>query len=226
MALTAWCVAAPAWPADLFGRRLDATATLVSDYRFRGVSLSGHEPAVTVSVDTGSSHGLFAGVFAASGVAVRRSDPEIDLYAGWRGPAGPVTATLGVTHYAYPGSARADFTEAFGSVEHSLGPVSGTLGVDYAPRYGALRGDNLYVYALATAGIPGTSLTLRASVGRESGARTPRPGATLDYMAGVETRLGAVVVGLRYVGNESDGASLVGRRERRGAVVASITATF
>ena len=183
-------------------------AAVQSDYRFRGVSLSGRDPVVTGSLNLDGPAGLFAGVIGTSGSDYRGGDGEIDAYGGWRGDVGPVTGTAGVFHYAFPGARHADYTELFGSIAKTLGPVEATLGVNYAPGQANLPSDNLYAFAAASIGVPATPLTVKASVGYDNGGVARNLGlarATVDWALGAEARFGLFFVGARYVGNDARG---------------------
>lgn len=199
-------------------------ATLMSDYRFRGVSLSGRDPVATGSLNLDGPAGLFAGVIGTSGSDYRGGDGEIDAYGGLRHTLVPVDATVGVFHYAFPGARHADFTEVFASVARTLGPAEVTLGVNYAPRQANLDDDNVYGYAAASVGVPGTPLTVKASLGYDDGGVARNLGltrGTVDYALGVEAKLGVVVLGARFVGNDAHGGGRV-----RDTVVASAGVRF
>src|SRR5437868_8061362 len=62
------------------GFDISATVTGVSDYRFRGVSESGLDPALQGSVDV-SYHGFYAGAWASSISRFAGTHAELDLYA-------------------------------------------------------------------------------------------------------------------------------------------------
>lgn len=185
---------------------LAATADVLSDYRFRGVSLSDRHPVVDASVEA-SAGGWFAGVAAISATLGRspyrtaRRDAEIDASAGWSRSFGLLTPTVGAIAYVHPGSGEAD-GEGFATLAGSLGPATVTVGVNYAPGQAAARGGNLYLFTRAAAGLPGTPLTFRAGLGRERGAFAG--GATkIDWSGGVEARVRRVVtLGIDYVGND------------------------
>ncbi len=205
----------------------DGTAALVSDYRFRGVSLSGRDPAVQASLFAGYK-GAFAGVFAASVADRRGANAEFDLTAGWSGAVGPVTATAGVTGYVFPGGRGTDYVEGFVSAAKTIGPVELTLGANYAPDQSNIPGGNTYLFAAAQAGIPTTRFTVKASAGYESGGlarlRTG-VGAKLDYKIGVEWKHRWLALCLAYAGTDVR-RSAVGHSDARGGVVASVSAQF
>lgn len=76
-----------------------ANVSLVSDYLFRGVSLSDNNPAIQGGFDW-ATETHYAGVWASS----LSEGMEIDLYGGWTPTTGPVTWDLGVIGYFYPGA--------------------------------------------------------------------------------------------------------------------------
>lgn len=205
---------------------VDATAEVVSDYRFRGVSLSDRQPVVEGSV-AGLAGPWFAGVEVISASRVRspyrpsRIDAEVDVSAGWSRSFGLLTPTAGVIAYLRPGGGEAANGEVFASLAGALGPATVTAGANYAPDQAAAHGGNLYLYTRAAVGIPATPLTLRASVGRERGALAG--GATkVDYATGVEARvLRVVTLGVDYVGNDRPtvGPGRVERNRENGVVV-------
>ncbi len=69
-----------------------------------------------------------------------------------------------MTYYAYPskdaGAGPSDVWEFYGSSSRRIGPVGLTFGVYYSPDQDSLGGgDNLYLSADATVGIPNTPLS-------------------------------------------------------------------
>ncbi len=184
--------------------QISASADVVSDYRFRGVSLSDRQPVADASV-TGAIGPWFGGVEAVSSSRGRfdtaMRSAEVDLSAGWSRSLGLLTPSAGAIAYLHPGGEAAN-GEVFASLAGALGPATLTVAANYAPDQGAVPGGNLYLAARAAAGIPGTPLTLRVGVGREAGAFAG--GRTkVDWQGGVEAQvLRRVVVGVGYVGND------------------------
>ena len=214
--------AASPGPVDLSG-----TAAVVSDYRFRGVSLSSRDPAVQATLDVGYRQ-VFAGVFASSTADRRGAKAEVDLSAGWSAETGPVTSTAGVIAYVYPGGRGTNFAEVFGSVAKTIGPLELTLAANYAPDQANLATDSLYLVAAARAGLPGTRWSFKASAGYERGALARAAGAggaKLDWKLGAEYRIKPVSFGLNLVSSDLDRAS-PNRRNGRTGIVASVTAGF
>jgi uncharacterized protein (TIGR02001 family) len=207
------------------------SATVVSDYRFRGLSLSGHHPVATATVEAASGP-WFVGLEAVSASQVRsplrfpRRNAEIDVSGGWTRSLGLVTPTVGAIAYLHPGGGEAANGEVFASLAGAIGPATLTLGANYAPDQSAVRGGNLYLSAAAAAAVPTTLFTVRASVGRErggfAGAQTK-----IDWSGGVEARvLRIVTLGIDYVGNDLPRVGAGLRRNRSNGVVVRAGVSF
>src|SRR3954447_16968594 len=79
--------------------------TLLSDYRFRGISRSGGDPALQGQITVSLPIGLYAGVRGTTLKGVRAlGDAELDLYAGYSASiASGTTLDAGLLYYTYPG---------------------------------------------------------------------------------------------------------------------------
>lgn len=223
-------VAAPetaAAPDEFFS--ITGGAAFVTDYRFRGVSLSNKDIAVQPYITLNTAPGFFVGLWGSSIATYGGANTEVDVSAGWTGEVGPVTGTIGVLGYLYPGGSGVDVYELYGSVAKTIGPVGLTLGVNYAPDQENLYRDNIYVYTLGTIGIPDTPLTVKGSVGYEHGSFASGAGSLdeskFDYMIGVDFKWKALTFGLQYIGTDVDESSF-NRFNTKGGVVFSITAGF
>lgn len=81
------------------------SAGVVSDYVYRGLSLSSHDPAGQLDLHYRGQSGWYAGLWASS---VRRfsfysTSAEFDPYLGWQWrPAGNWSASLSAVHHNYP----------------------------------------------------------------------------------------------------------------------------
>lgn len=111
-------------------------ATIVSDYRFRGISQSRLDPAVQGGVDyTNNPTGFYLGAWASSIHWVKDAggsgNVELDLYGGKRGEIVPdVSYDVGVLAYVYAGN---DLDRVPGFVDANTYEVYGQLG--YGPAY-------------------------------------------------------------------------------------------
>jgi len=207
----------------------------VSDYRFRGYSLSGGDPAVQGSINLNHSSGFYTGAWASS----LEDTPvyghtELDLYAGWTGAlSSALTADVGLLYYVYPNGhvGDANYFEPYASLSTTLGPVSAKLGVTYAWEQDSLAGeDNFYVFTDLGAGIPGTPVSVSAHVGYTDGVLAP-PLLAGDFAddTGFDYSLGATYnvtnklsIGASYVGVE--GPSIDGFTDD--TVVATVKLAF
>jgi len=163
-------------------------ATVISDYRFRGISRSDGDFAVQGTVNLNHASGFYAGAWASSidggcdgatPLLTCHGDAEVDLYGGFSKIIDGVGVDVGLLYYVFPGGkngAQTDFFEPYASVSYTLGPASVKAGLAYAwDGQNALNftpggGDSLYLYGEGSAGVPRTPFTLKAHVGRTDGS--------------------------------------------------------
>ena len=213
------------------------TAAFLTDYRFRGVSLSDRDVAGQASITATSSFGLFASIWGSTiepigGTATSNgAEQEIDLTVGFSKAIGNITPTVGVIAYVYPGGKNVAYYEPFVAVAATIGPVAVTAGFNYVPDQENTATDNSYVYGLVSYGIADTPITLKASVGYEDGFFDYGSGGKVDYMVGVDVKYKMVTLGLQYIGNDLDrkvtggSGTTLGHNAKDGIVV-SLTASF
>ncbi|MEW9856496.1 TorF family putative porin [Novosphingobium sp. M1R2S20] len=182
---------------------VSGSATLTSDYRFRGVSQSDQNMAVQGGFTVGHESGFYVGAWAsnlAGWGTFGGANMELDLIGGFRAPLSQ-TATLdiGLTWYMYPGGAdNTDFAESFIKLTGIAGLATLTAGAAYAPEQQALgkwyntgadavrgvynapgvKDDNLYLWGDAAAAIPGTPIAAKAHIGHSWGQGGLAPNAT------------------------------------------------
>ncbi len=207
----------------------------VTDYRFRGIGLSGGDPALQGSINLNFEPGFYVGAWGSSiddGGTDLYGDLELDLYAGWAGMVtDSVGVDVGVLYYAYPTSdlgLPADVWEVYGKVKPTIGPVGLTLGVNYMFDQDSLGGtDNLYLNADAAVSIPETPVSLNAHLGYTDGALALSTvnGKAFDYSIGASvTVLGGLSLGVSYIGTESDAPEIDGFDDE--TIVGSISYAF
>ncbi|MFC4294506.1 TorF family putative porin [Novosphingobium tardum] len=186
----------------------------VSDYRFRGLSLSGGDPAIQGSINLNHSSGFYVGTWASSleqDAADVYGSTELDLYGGWTGEVtSGLTADVGLLYYVYPagGSGKGNYFEPYASLTGAVGPATAKVGVAYAPSQDSLgNDDNLYVYGELGAGIPNTPISLAAHLGYADGVQSPDrltgkgTGGGFDYSLGATYNITPKFsVGASYVG--------------------------
>ena len=223
-------VAAPAAAQDS-GIEISGVAALVSEYRFRGVDLSGGDVAVQAGV-TASASGFYVGTWASSmdETSVGFGHTELDIYAGYAGElGGGVTFDVSALYYLYPNAPAGDFDyyEFIAKTGFEVGPGGLTLGVAYSPKQDSLGGDdNLYLFADASVGIPNTPVSLTAHLGYTDGFLTyTADGDAFDWAVGASFALNDTLsIGASYVG--VDGQGTVAYPFADDAVVVSLTAGF
>ncbi|HSG33285.1 MAG TPA: TorF family putative porin, partial [Sphingomonadaceae bacterium] len=213
-------VATPALAQDDLGISISGNATIVSDYRFRGVGLSGGDPAIQGGIDLGTDAGFYVGTWASSidGGDVY-GEMELDIYAGWSGElTDGLGFDVGALYYLYPTNDLdpADYWELYASISPSVGPAELTFGVAYAPSQDSLDfggpDDNLYLYGDIGIGIPDTPISVWGHLGYTDGALTfTADSNALDYGIGADLAIGDnLSIGIAYIGVDDDGADING----------------
>ncbi len=191
---------------------LSANVALTSEYRFRGVDLSGGNMAIQGGFDLATSAGFYVGTWASSldEDTVGYGSTEVDVYGGWSGNlSDAVSVNVGVIGYLYPdaGPGEFDYLELYGSGSFNIGPASATLGMAYAPKQDSLgNSDNLYLYTDLGTAIPGTPVTVTGHLGYTDGFLTfTDNGEAFDWSVSAETALyGPLSASIAYVGAEGD----------------------
>lgn len=180
---------------------LSGEVGIVSDYRFRGVSLSDGKYAVQGSVTVSARSGFYASAWASNIADYAGAQTEIDLTAGWSGPIGPLTADVSAIGYVYPNGESVNYYEFAGSLSKKLGPIGAKIGAAYSPNQKNIGGtDNTYVYGEASYALVGTPVTLNAKAGYENGVYK----AKKDYAVGASLDLAMFTLGLNYIKVKSD----------------------
>ena len=203
---------------------------LMSDYRFRGVSRSGEDPALQAQLTLSHRSGFYAGGRATTlegldGFRLRApglgdtGDVQLDLYAGYGADlGGGWEMDAGALYYAFLGAAGpSDYVEPYASLSYLIGPVLATGGIKYAPSQDATGNeDMLYLFGEVEVSVPFRPWSFTAGVGHQDWGRF---GNYWNWSLGVQhqLRIGGVPdaeVGLRYVdtdlGAGSADATLVG----------------
>ena len=193
-----------------------ATVELATEEERRGLSWS--EGRAAISGDLRASIGRLD--LSARAVSTRNSvrhdgaDAVVDLSVGTGWDLGAVRVQADVTGHAFAGArGRSDYVEGGVSAGYTYGPLNAMLGVIAAPSQKAIGGSNVYLYAYANAGIPGTPLTAVAEVGHSSGgvrnadrADRLRPGGSYsNWRLGLEHRRDRLTIGVDYIGTNISG---------------------
>jgi uncharacterized protein (TIGR02001 family) len=196
---------------------------VVSDYRFRGVSLSDKDFAVQPTITIKHESGFYVGAWGSTLAENAGEDIELDLYAGFSG-GDAVTYDIGATYYVYPGLSSINYVEVTGKLGTTVGPV--TLGgqLSYVPSQDNVGNrDNIYVATNASFAIPDSPITLTGSVGYEDGAFTGVD-SKMDWSLGATASVSGFTLGVSYV--DTNRLSTFAPRDSKAGVVFSLAYNF
>ncbi|MEG3177409.1 TorF family putative porin [Sphingomonas sp. RB3P16] len=203
--------------------KITGGVTLISDYRFRGLTQTNGDGAVQGTININSSAGFYIGTWASTIDGSGKTpllngygDAEVDLYGGYTKTFNGLTVDAGLLYYYYPSHNKSvapntDFFEPYASVSYTLGPVSTKVGGNYA--WGGQKGldftannkdDNIYVYGEAAVAVPKTPVTLKGHVGYTDGSLglanlVANDRNYLDWSVTAEAVGGPFKVGVTYV---------------------------
>ena len=208
---------------------VSGTVTVVSDYRYRGISLSDDDPAAQVGVTYDDARGWYAGAFVSTvkSSAYGTTGVQAIGFGGyaWRMPSG-LSLEAGADYSVVTASPRYDYPEAY--VGFAYQNLTGR--VYYSPRYLGL--DSVAVYAELNFAPPlFDSVRLLAHVGvLGSDAKTiygDRSPPVVDFAIGAGVDWQGFTLQLSWVGvnRYSPAYRVVGFSDRTGPVL-SISHSF
>ena len=228
------------------------SASILSQYRFRGLAQSDNKPVVQGTFTVAHESGFYVGTWGSSASAgnapTNIGGTEIDVYGGYTHALGGsgVTIDTGVYGYLYPGATNGNYYQVYGSLAKTFGPATAKAGVYYAPpqrvfnfNFTSPTRHNVYVYGELSSGIPGTPLTVHTHLGHTGGGFDwGKP--YLDYVAGVTYKWRALAFDASLVGTDlsrsdiNKGFGCAGNaactnsyyRLSKPVAVASVTASF
>ena len=176
---------------------LSANVSLVSEYRFRGVSLSDKDIALQGGLDVETASGFYLGTWASSIDTFEGSETEVDVYGGYTGDLGELTYNVGAMAYTYPGSSGTLYLEGYGSVSGAIQSVEWTAGAAYAFKQDNLGDqDNIYLYLDGGMPLGDSGLSLAGHFAYEDGAFGD---GKLDWSLGVSYPIKDFELGVSYV---------------------------
>lgn len=196
-------------PVPAAAAELSGETGLVSDYRYRGLSLSRGNPALQAELTIEHDSGFYAQLWGST--LGHATDAELDVTGGWSEDfSDSVSIDLSGTYFVYPAQASDNYVEGTAEVTLTRGNASASLGISYAPaQHGTGHADNVYLFGMADYALPWRPLKLKAGLGYERGAfdEVARRGKW-DWTLGLELVLERAKVGVAYVGTNarSDGA--------------------
>lgn len=216
------------------------SVTLLTDYRFRGLTRTDGDAAVQATINVTHRSGLYIGTFISnidgsgkSPALTGYGDAEVDLYGGFATSlSNGIGTDVGLLYYYYPGGKKGqktDFFEPYASLTYSIGPIATKLGAAYAwggqPGLAGLdvkRGndDNIYLFGEGSVGIPTTPVTLKGHLGYSRGSlgSVNAPGSNdnnyVDWSLTAEAVRGPFKVGVSYIDTDISNARLPGFTRR------------
>lgn len=230
---------------------INGTATVVSDYRFRGISQTDKNFAVQGSLTVTHESGLYASVWGSSVdnyvTASTQANQEIDVIVGFKKTFGSATFDIGALYYVYPktrlagDTSSSNFIEPYFAVSGTVGPVSAKATINYAPKTKALaldqgasgllpKQDNVYIAGDFSAAIPNTPLGLTAHIGHSFGpswlATTGRGNEYTDWALGATLTYKALTLGVSYVDTDTTFFTPSGKDAAKGGIVATLGVSF
>jgi uncharacterized protein (TIGR02001 family) len=236
-------VTALAVASSVANAQFSSTVTLVSDYEFRGVSLTEEDPALQASLDYSFANGIAIGTWASN---LNYGDDydgsfELDFYASFTGDISEsVKWSAGLTAYTYPDSSARAATptqDARFKIEPYLeGYVDITFGSWnaaqwYADDYSGLGVGAQYTELNFTYELPrgfGLVAHLGYSWGEYWEDDALGGGELFDYSLGVSYEAGHFTLGAKFTATDASGERQVGSGAfaNDARVVLSITTTF
>lgn len=195
-------------PAD--GWSLSGEVGVVSDYQYRGYSLSDGDPVLQGGVTATAPSGLYASVWG-SGIAEYGVGPdgdgariEIDLVLGKTFSLAGWDWDAAVMYYGYPDGTDVDYLEIPLSASRTAGAFTTTLGVAWAPAQDNLGGDdNLYLSVAGDYAPEHWPVSLNGHIGREDGAFAD---GKIDWAIGLARDFGPLSLTLQYTDSDGPGA--------------------
>ena len=219
--LSALVLAAPSASAQDAGglSEIDVSfnVTGVSEYRFRGLSLSDFDPAAQGSVEA-SLGGFTVGAWASSlSNSVTGADTEIDLYGSYGFDLGNGwSANVGGTAYLFAGGNDLDYYEISAGFGYENEDYSAGFGVAYVPTQdNAANTDNIYFFSDVSFGVA-ENLSLSLHGGFEDGAFG---NDKVDWSVMAEYTFKAATLSVGYVDTNRGGIG-------NGAIVGGISVSF
>jgi uncharacterized protein (TIGR02001 family) len=231
---------------------INGTATLVSDYRFRGISQTDKNFAMQGSLTLTHKSGLYASVWGSSVddyVTISgQSHQELDFIVGYKKTVKGTTFDIGALYYVYPKTKLAgdlsssNFIEPYADIAHTFGPVTAKATINWSPKQKALALDqgatgllpaksNVYLAGDLSASIPKTPIGLSAHYGHTFGPSwlatdiNGKKGYN-DWNIGATLTWKAITLGIQYVDSDADFRSLTNKRVSKAGVVGSIGVSF
>ncbi|HZW25582.1 MAG TPA: TorF family putative porin [Gallionella sp.] len=197
---------------------VSANVGFTTDYIFRGIAQTSHNPAVQGGIDYSHASGLYAGVWGSNvswiadsgAVATGSVTMELDTYFGFRNSfAEDFTYDVGFIRYNYLGNytpaagfAKADTDEVYGAIGYKWLTAKYSYGLGKFLTVPGASGTN-YLELNASVPVGDSGFTVGAHVGKQTykgtaAAAFVNSATYTDYKLSVSKDIGGYVVGLSY----------------------------
>ena len=235
--------------------KISGTAAVVSDYRFRGFSQTGEDPAAQVGITLTHKSGFYVSTWVSTtdipaqgstvGVFDKSLNAEVDLIAGFsKEVTKGVTADIGMLYYYYPAHGvtnDTDFFEPYFNLTGTYGPVAVKVGVNWAWKQSALisfkdgsKASAIYLHVEPTLTIPHTPFAIVGHLGYADSdsflGGYDAKGKVVDYSIGGTATWKNLTFGVSYINTDQNkvGVFAPGKEATGadGAAVFSLTAAF
>jgi uncharacterized protein (TIGR02001 family) len=202
---------------------LTGGVAVVSDYRFRGVSLSDKDFAVQPYLTVSHESGLYVGAWGSNLADNAGDDVEVDFYAGFAGGE-DVTYDISATYYTYPGVSSFNYVELTGKLGSTVGPATVGVQLSYVPSQDNTgNNDNIYFGTNATIAVPNSPISIVGSMGVEDGAFTAGS-EKVDWSLGLTAAVSGFTLGVSYV--DANRETIFAPRDSAAGVVFSVSYGF
>ncbi|MCJ9427670.1 TorF family putative porin [Kordiimonas marina] len=201
---------------------LSANVAFATEYRFRGLSLSDHDPALQGGLDVSTKSGFYVGTWGSSIQPYGGSELEMDIYGGYKHDWNGITSDIGVLAYTYPGSKHTHYIEGYGSFSGTAGIVNWKVGAAYVwSQANTGNQDNIYLYLNGDAPIADTPFSIAGHIAYENGAFADKK---WDWSMGVAYAYKQYTLSLSYVDTNLNDATTDGIG--KATVVGMLSASF
>lgn len=202
---------------------LTGGVAVVSDYRFRGVSLSDKDFAVQPYLTVKHESGLYVGTWASNLADNAGDDVEVDLYAGFAGGE-DLTYDISATYFVYPGVSSFNYLELTGKLGSTVGPATVGVQLSYVPSQDNTgNNDNIYFGTNAAIAIPNSPISIVGTMGIEDGAFTAGS-KKVDWSLGLTAAVSGFTLGVSYV--DANRETIFAPRDSAAGVVFSVSYGF
>ena len=187
---------------------VSGNVSLVSDYRFRGITQTFEEPALQGGFDYAHASGFYLGNWnsSISDSFYAGAPLEMDFYGGYKGTAGQLGYDVGILYYYYPGSdPEIDNTEIYAGVSWRFLSLRYFYAV--SDFFGAEDTDGSDYIDFSASYDLGSGWGINGHIGHQRVEGVDDADYT-DYRIGVTKDVRGWLVGAAFVDNDADGTIL------------------